>query len=77
VIVGQWYTRGEPPRGVATVEYAEVQQAYAEEAMEALPTQKIPKDKQDLVRDYYDALRDLQKAAKAESSPAPTPAPPK
>ena len=50
-------TRGDPPKGTATAEYAEVHQAAADEAMDALNRQKIPADKQDYVRDYFDAIR--------------------
>ena len=57
VIVGSWVTRGDPPTGVATEEYTEVFQAHAEEAMDSLSRQKIPTEKQDYVRDYFDAIR--------------------
>lgn len=57
VIVGSWVTRGDPPTGVATEEYAEVYQAHAEEAMESLQRTKVPKEKQDYLRDYFDSIR--------------------
>lgn len=43
--------------GEANSEYAEVFQAHAEEAMDSLQRQKIPNEKQDYVRDYFDAIR--------------------
>lgn len=50
-------TRGDPPKGVATAEYSDVQAAYADEAIDSLSRQKIPTDKQDYVRDYFDSIR--------------------
>jgi hypothetical protein len=73
VIVSSWVTRGEPPKGVATAEYAEVHQAYTEEAVEALSRQKIPNAKRDYVRGYFDAIRG-ERTSTTESAPeAPPP----
>lgn len=49
--------KGEPPKGAAAAEYADVQQAYAEQAMDALQKQKVPATHRDFVRDYFDAIR--------------------
>jgi hypothetical protein len=49
--------KGEPPKGKAAVDYAEVERAYAEEAMDSLKRQKIPASRRDFVRDYFDAIR--------------------
>lgn len=56
-IVGSWVTRGDPPKGVATAEYAEVYEAYSEEAFDSLSRQKIPASRRDYVREYFDAIR--------------------
>jgi hypothetical protein len=49
--------KGEPPKGEAATQYAEVQRAYAEEALDALQQQKIPATQRDFVRDYFDSIR--------------------
>ena len=61
--VGSYFMKGEPPKGEAATQYAEVERAYAEEAMDALQKQKIPASQRDFVRDYFDAIR-LEKAGK-------------
>ena len=55
--VGLYFMKGEPPKGTARAEYAEVQQAASEEAMDALENQRIPASQRDYVRDYFDAIR--------------------
>jgi hypothetical protein len=55
--VGSYFMKGEPPKGEAATQYAEVERAYAEEAMDALHKQKIPAAQRDYVRDYFDAIR--------------------
>lgn len=55
--VGAYFMKGEPPKGQAAVQYAEVEKAYAEEAMDALQKQKIPAAQRDFVRDYFDSIR--------------------
>jgi hypothetical protein len=55
--VGAYSLKGEPPKGEAATEYAEVQQSYAEYALDSLKKQKIPAAQQDYVRGYFDALR--------------------
>ena len=55
--VGAYSLKGEPPKGEAATEYAEVQQSYAEYALDALKKQKIPVTQQDYVRSYFDAIR--------------------
>jgi hypothetical protein len=49
--------KGEPPKGEAATQYAEVQRVYAEEALDALQQQKIPATQRDFVRDYFDSIR--------------------
>ncbi|HZE97041.1 MAG TPA: hypothetical protein VE981_08435 [Planctomycetota bacterium] len=61
--VGSYWMKGEPPKGEAATRYAEVERAYAEEAMDALHKQKIPATQRDYVRDYFDAIR-LEKTGK-------------
>ena len=55
--VGLYFMKGEPPKGTAATEYAEVQRVFAEEAMDALENQKVPAAQRDYVRDYFDAIR--------------------
>ena len=55
--VGAYSLKGEPPKGEAATEYAEVQQSYAEYALDSLKKQKIPVSQQDYVRAYFDAIR--------------------
>lgn len=55
--VGSFFMKGEPPKGRTAVEYAEVERAYSEEAMDALSKQRIPADRRDYVRRYFDAIR--------------------
>lgn len=62
--VGSYFMKGEPPKGEAATRYAEVERAYAEEAMDALNKQKIPASQRDYVRDYFDAIR-LEKTGKS------------
>jgi hypothetical protein len=59
--VGAYFMKGEPPKGEAAAQYADVQQAYAEEALDALSKQKVPAEHREYVRDYFDAIR-LEKA---------------
>lgn len=59
--VGAYFMKGEPPKGEAAAQYAEVQRAYAEEALDALQHQKVPAQRRDYVRNYMDATR-LEKA---------------
>lgn len=61
--VGSYFMKGEPPKGEAATQYADVERAYAEEAMDALNKQKIPATQRDYVRDYFDAIR-LEKTGK-------------
>ncbi len=61
--VGAYSMKGEPPKGTAAAEYATVQQAYAEQAMDALSKQKVPQSYRDFVRDYFDAIRADKAAA--------------
>ena len=63
--VGSYFMKGEPPKGEAATQYAEVERAYAEEAMDALNKQKIPASQRDYVRDYFDAIR-LEKTGKSK-----------
>jgi hypothetical protein len=49
--------KGEPPKGQAAAEYADVQRAYAEEVNDALQKQKVPAAQRDYVRQYFDAIR--------------------
>jgi hypothetical protein len=63
--VGSYFMKGEPPKGEAATQYAEVERAYAEEAMDALNKQKIPATQRDYVRDYFDAIR-LEKTGKSK-----------
>jgi hypothetical protein len=49
--------KGEPPKGQAATEYADVQRAYAEEVNDALQKQKVPAAQRDYVRQYFDAIR--------------------
>jgi hypothetical protein len=63
--VGSYFMKGEPPKGEAATQYAEVERAYAEEAMDALGKQKIPAAQRDYVRDYFDAIR-LEKTGKSK-----------
>ena len=55
--VGLYFMKGEPPKGTARAEYAEVQQAASAEAMNSLENQRIPAAQADYVRDYFDAIR--------------------
>lgn len=55
--VGAYSMKGDPPKGQAAAEYADVTQSYAEYALDALKKQKIPVSQQDYVRNYFDALR--------------------
>ena len=55
--VGAYSLKGEPPKGEAAAEYAEVTQSYADYALDSLKKQKIPAAQQDYVRGYFDALR--------------------
>jgi hypothetical protein len=55
--VGAYFMKGEPPKGQAAAQYADVQRAAAEEAMDALQKQKVPVAQRDYVRDYFDAIR--------------------
>jgi len=57
VWVGAYSMKGEPPQGQAGAEYADVQRAYAEEAMDSLSKQKIPAARRDLVKEYFDTIR--------------------
>jgi hypothetical protein len=57
VIVGSWFTTGEPPSGKALAEYSDAQRTYSEEAKEALSKQKVPAEYQNYVRDYFDSIR--------------------
>jgi hypothetical protein len=57
VWVGAYSMKGDPPQGQAGAEYADVQRAYAEEAMDSLSKQKIPAARRDLVKEYFDAIR--------------------
>lgn len=59
--VGAYFMKGEPPKGEAAAQYADVQRVYAEDAMDALQKQKVPAAYREYVRDYFDALR-LEKA---------------
>jgi hypothetical protein len=63
VIVGSWFTKGEPPKGQAFAEYAEVRAAFEAEALEALQKQKVPAEYKEYVRDYFDAIRGDKSAA--------------
>ena len=63
--MGSYFMKGEPPKGEAATQYADVQRAYAEEAMDALQKQKIPASQKDYVRDYFDAIR-LEKTGKSK-----------
>ncbi|HLY12031.1 MAG TPA: hypothetical protein VKW04_22205 [Planctomycetota bacterium] len=63
--VGSYFMKGEPPKGEAATQYAEVERAYAEEAMDALNKQKVPAAQRDYVRDYFDAIR-LEKTGKSK-----------
>ena len=63
--VGSYFMKGEPPKGEAATQYAEVERAYAEEAMDALQKQKVPASQRDYVRDYFDAIR-LEKTGKSK-----------
>jgi hypothetical protein len=62
--MGAYFMKGEPPKGAAGVEYAEVEKAYAEEALDALQKQKVPAAQKDFVRDYFDAIRAREAAPK-------------
>lgn len=55
--VGLYFMKGDPPKGKARVEYAEVEQAATEEAMDALENQRVPAAQRDYVKDYFDAIR--------------------
>lgn len=55
--VGLYFMKGDPPKGTARVEYAQVEEAASEEAMDALENQRIPASQRDYVRDYFDAIR--------------------
>lgn len=57
VWVGAYSMKGEPPEGKAAAEYADVQRAYADEAMDSLSKQKIPAGRRDMVKEYFDAIR--------------------
>jgi len=63
--VGSYFMKGDPPKGEAATRYADVERAYAEEAMDALNKQKIPAAQRDYVRDYFDAIR-LEKTGKSK-----------
>ncbi|HVE38378.1 MAG TPA: hypothetical protein VNM14_00735 [Planctomycetota bacterium] len=63
--VGSYFMKGEPPKGEAAQQYAEVERAYAEEAMDALQKQKVPASQRDYVRNYFDAIR-LEKTGKSK-----------
>ena len=63
-------TRGDPPKGVATVEYSKTYSDYSEMALDAMSRQKIPASKRDYVRDYFDAIRG-EKAATTEDDSNP------
>ena len=63
--VGSYFMKGEPPKGEAATQYAEVERAYAEEAMDALQKQKVPASQRDYVRNYFDAIR-LEKTGKSK-----------
>ena len=63
--VGSYFMKGEPPKGEAATQYANVERAYAEEAMDEVKKQKIPAAQRDYVRDYFDAIR-LEKTGKSK-----------
>ena len=60
--MGLYTTKGDPPKGQAAAEYADVQSSAAEHALDALKKQRVPSDQKDYVRDYFDAIR-LEKPA--------------
>jgi hypothetical protein len=66
---GLYFMKGEPPKGEAAAQYAEVQRVYAEEAMDALQNQKVPAARRDFVRDYFDSIRDPSRAEKPPEGP--------
>lgn len=68
MVVSSWVTRGDPPKGTATAEYAEVHQVASEEAMDTLSKQKVPPSKRDYVKQYFDAIRG-NRTAVAEEAP--------
>ncbi len=55
--VGAYSLKGEPPKGEAAAEYADVQQSYEDYALDALRKQKIPASQKEYVRNYFDAIR--------------------
>ena len=57
--------KGDPPKGTAAAEYAEVQSSAADYALDTLKKQKIPAEQRDYVRAYFDAIR-LEKAGAPE-----------
>ncbi|MBI4563786.1 MAG: hypothetical protein HY716_03715 [Planctomycetes bacterium] len=57
VYVGAYTMKGDPPKGEAAAQYAEVQAAYAREAMDALSNQKVPASYRDFVREYFDSIK--------------------
>lgn len=61
VMVGSWFTQGEPPTGKALAEYSDAQRTYSEEAKDALSKQKVPAEYQSYVREYFDSIRIAEK----------------
>jgi len=61
--------KGEPPKGEAAAQYAEVQRVFAEEAKDALQSQKVPAAQRDFVRDYFDSIRDPSRSEKPPDGP--------
>ncbi len=55
--VGAYFLKGEPPKGEAAAQYAEVERAYAEAALDALHKQKVPPQYRDFVKKYFDGIR--------------------
>jgi hypothetical protein len=58
--------KGDPPKGTAAAEYAEVQSSAADYALDSLKKQKIPAEQRDYVRAYFDAIRLEGKAGAPE-----------
>lgn len=55
-ILGSWFVKGEPPKGEAASDYANVATEAAQEMDSALEKEDIPLGYQKVVRDYFDAI---------------------
>lgn len=61
-IIGSWFVKGEPPKGEAASEFADVATEAAQESDSALEKEEVPLGYQKFVRDYFDAITPKKEA---------------